>query len=231
MKQNEQWVTDAAWFKALKPALEDESFIQLQAFIQRERDQGKIIYPEKRDVFNAFNLTPLESVKVVILGQDPYHGAGQAHGLSFSVKDGVPIPPSLKNVYQEIADDIYGHDSRLPTSGCLSHWAQQGVLLLNTVLTVEEATPNSHQKQGWEVFTDAVIRCINEQRKGVIFILWGGYAKKKTKLVDTDKHHILSSAHPSPLSAYRGFVGCQHFSLVNSILKGQSQDPINWFDI
>lgn len=218
------------WSEVLSDAWQDESFVQLQSFIAQERAQGRAIFPAQEDVFNAFNLTPLDAVKVVILGQDPYHGAGQAHGLSFSVQEGVAIPPSLRNMYKEISADVFSGAAALPASGCLTSWAEQGVLLLNAVLTVEEAKPNSHQNRGWEVFTDAVIRCVSRECTGVVFLLWGAYAKKKAVLIDADKHHILVSAHPSPLSAYRGFLGCRHFSQANQLLAGQAKPEIKWFD-
>lgn len=220
---------DKLWRDALSDALNEASFIQLQHFIKAEREAGKIIFPDEQHVFNAFELTKLDDVKVVVLGQDPYHGAGQAHGLSFSVQDGVAIPPSLRNIYKEIADDVYANEIEMPTSGNLEHWAKQGVLLLNAVLTVEEAQPNSHQDKGWEAFTDAVIRCVSEQCDGVIFLLWGAYAKKKKALIDVSRHHILMSAHPSPLSAYRGFLGCHHFSQLNQLLVAQDKSEIQWF--
>ena len=222
-------IKDSRWCDALANELHSDEFLSLLQFIEEQRAQGKNIYPCESDVFSALNLTPLDAVKVVILGQDPYHGAGQAHGLSFSVREGVAIPPSLKNIYKEIVSDVFDGDRGIPESGCLTHWAQQGVLLLNAVLTVEEAKPNSHQGRGWEVFTDAVIRAVNNECEGVVFLLWGAYAKKKAALIDETKHHVLMSAHPSPLSAYRGFLGCGHFSQVNRLLAEQREPEIKWF--
>lgn len=205
-----------------------EYFKNLQRFISREESEGKLIFPKVEDRFKAFELTPLKKIKVVILGQDPYHGSGQAHGLSFSVPDGVKIPPSLRNIYKELSASIDGYT--IPESGNLEHWAQQGVLLLNAVLTVEQGKAASHSKQGWEMFTDNVIEEIDKQCSGVIFLLWGSYAQKKGKLINKEKHHILTSVHPSPLSAYRGFLGCNHFNKVNEILTEIGEYPIKWAD-
>ncbi|RBW47758.1 uracil-DNA glycosylase [Psychromonas sp. B3M02] len=201
-------------------------FQKLQQFIDSEVNAGKTIYPVEKDRFNAFALTELDKLKVVILGQDPYHGSGQAHGLSFSVQPGVAIPPSLRNIYKELADDLAW--DTLPSNGNLSHWARQGVLLLNAVLTVEASNAGSHAKQGWEQFTDNVIEHINEQTEGVVFLLWGSYAIKKSSLINQQKHHILRAVHPSPLSAYRGFFGCKHFSKTNQLLAEQGKAPIKW---
>ena len=201
-------------------------FKELQLFLLREESQGKIIFPKENERFKAFNLTLLENTKVVILGQDPYHGVGQAHGLSFSVPNGIKIPPSLRNIYKELSTSIDGFTT--PESGNLEHWAKQGVLLLNAVLTVEQANAGSHAKQGWETFTDNVIKEIDEECEGVIFLLWGSYAHKKGKFINQKKHHVLTSVHPSPLSAYRGFFGCGHFIEVNEILKRANQKVINW---
>jgi uracil-DNA glycosylase len=176
-------------------------------------------------IFNAFWQTPFNKVKVVILGQDPYHNPGQAHGLSFSVPEGTPVPPSLQNIYKEIADDIGGTP---PASGDLTHWANQGVLLLNAALTVRQNEPASHAKIGWTAFTDAVITTLSEQREGLIFLLWGKFAQDKQQLIDETKHVVLKAAHPSPLSAYKGFLGCKHFSKVNEILVARGQSPIQW---
>ena len=171
------------------------------------------------------DLTPLEKIKVVIIGQDPYHGIGQAHGLCFSVNDGVKFPPSLKNIFKELQSDL---GIPIPISGNLTHWSEQGVFLLNNTLTVREKTPTSHQKKGWEEFTDAVIKLISEQKSGVVFLLWGSFAQSKENLIDTTKHHILKAAHPSPFSAHRGFFGCKHFSTTNKILIEQGKTPINF---
>ncbi|MCP4865099.1 MAG: uracil-DNA glycosylase [Alteromonas sp.] len=214
------------WQDALGPQKEAEYFTRLMARIQSEREAGKVIYPPQQDVFNALKFTPLESVKVVILGQDPYHGAGQAHGLCFSVLPGVKTPPSLVNIYKELATDIDGFV--IPEHGTLTSWAEQGVLLLNTVLTVEQGKAHSHAKWGWETFTDAVIDAVNRHQQGVVFLLWGSHAQKKGKHIDTSKHHVLSAPHPSPLSAHRGFLGCKHFSQTNQLLSSQNKSPINW---
>jgi uracil-DNA glycosylase len=201
-------------------------FQQIMKFVESERAAGKTIYPPSQDVFNAFNLTELAKVKVVILGQDPYHGPNQAHGLCFSVLTGVKTPPSLVNMYKELATDISGFT--IPQHGFLQSWAEQGVLLLNTVLTVEQAQAHSHAKIGWERFTDRVIQQLSEHCNGVIFLLWGSHAQKKGSVIDKHKHHLLSGPHPSPLSAYRGFFGCKHFSQTNELLIQQGKSPINW---
>jgi|TARA_A200000159_G_scaffold163080_1_gene188436 uracil-DNA glycosylase len=214
------------WQEALGPQKEAEYFTRLLARVESEREAGKVIYPPQQDVFNALRYTPLESVKVVILGQDPYHGAGQAHGLCFSVLPGVKTPPSLVNIYKELATDIDGFV--IPEHGTLTSWAEQGVLLLNTVLTVEQGKAHSHAKWGWETFTDAVIDAVNRHQQGVVFLLWGSHAQKKGKHIDTSKHHVLSAPHPSPLSAHRGFLGCKHFSQTNQLLSSQNKSPINW---
>ena len=214
------------WQDALGPQKEAEYFTRLMARIQSEREAGKVIYPPRQDVFNALKFTPLESVKVVILGQDPYHGPDQAHGLCFSVLPGVKTPPSLVNIYKELAADIDGFV--IPKHGTLTRWAEQGVLLLNTVLTVEQGKAHSHAKWGWETFTDAVIDAVNRHQQGVVFLLWGSHAQKKGMHIDTSKHHVLSAPHPSPLSAHRGFLGCKHFSQTNQLLSSQNKSPINW---
>lgn len=215
-----------SWFDFITTQQQQSYFQDLQAFITEQSHLGKTIYPAEADRFQAFTLTELDNVKVVILGQDPYHGEGQAHGLSFSVPDGVKIPPSLRNIYKELSDDL--NWSTQPENGDLTAWAKQGVLLLNTVLTVEKANAGSHAKKGWEVFTDNVIAHINEHTQGVIFLLWGSYAIKKSTMIDTQKHHILTSVHPSPLSAYRGFFGCKHFSQANALLLKQGKTAISW---
>ncbi|GGB15006.1 uracil-DNA glycosylase [Agarivorans gilvus] len=199
---------------------------QLQARIAAERAAGRQIYPPQSQVFAAFDACPLAQVKVVILGQDPYHGEGQAHGLSFSVTEGTKIPPSLRNIYKELASDIDGFV--IPEHGNLTAWAKQGVLLLNSVLTVEQAKAHSHAKWGWETFSDAVISAISQHCEGVVFLLWGAHAQKKGLLVESRKHHLLSSVHPSPLSAHRGFFGCRHFSKTNHLLQEQGKSAINW---
>jgi uracil-DNA glycosylase len=195
-------------------------------FLKNEKNSGKEIYPCEALYFNALHLSPLEKIKVVILGQDPYHGEGQAHGLSFSVPDGVKVPPSLRNIYKELVHSIDGFQA--PISGNLTHWAEQGVLLLNSVLTVEKSNAGSHAKQGWEIFTDNVIKQLNESKTDIIFLLWGSYAHKKGLFIDEKKHIILKSTHPSPLSAYRGFLGCGHFKEVNEILTKLDKTKINW---
>lgn len=215
-----------SWNEFLKSEQKKDYYQTLLIFLENEKKQGKLVYPEEHLYFNALQLTPLESAKVVILGQDPYHGEGQAHGLSFSVPDGVKVPPSLRNIYKELAASIEGFE--IPESGNLTHWAEQGVLLLNAVLTVEKGHAGSHAKQGWEIFTDNVIKHLNETRHDIIFLLWGSYAHKKGHLIDGNKHRVLKSTHPSPLSAYRGFLGCGHFNEVNEILTSFSKNKINW---
>ena len=212
------------WNEILAEEMQKDYYQELQAFVQKRRAEVRV-FPEEKNVFNALELTPFESVKVVILGQDPYHGFGQAHGLSFSVQKGIPLPPSLKNIYKELQDDIGGE---LPTEGDLSHWAKQGVLLLNTVLTVEEGNANSHKGMGWERLTNRLIESLNELKHPVIFILWGKPAQDKEKLITNSNHVILKAPHPSPLSAYRGFFGSKPFSRVNDILIQQGQTPIRW---
>lgn len=212
------------WNEILAEEMQKDYYQELQAFVQKRRAEVRV-FPEKKNVFNALELTPFESVKVVILGQDPYHGFGQAHGLSFSVQKGTPLPPSLKNIYKELQEDIGGE---LPVEGDLSHWAKQGVLLLNTVLTVEEGNANSHKGIGWEILTNRLIESLNELKHPVIFILWGKPAQDKEKLITNPNHIILKAPHPSPLSAYRGFFGSKPFSKVNDILIQQGQTPICW---
>lgn len=197
----------------------------LKDFLQAEKAAGKQIFPKGAEYFRALDLTPLDEVRVVILGQDPYHGAGQAHGLCFSVRPGVRIPPSLVNIYKELQGDLGIAPAR---HGFLEHWAQQGVLLLNSVLTVEEARAASHQGQGWERFTDAVIRAVNEDCEHVVFMLWGSYAQKKAAFVDGARHLVLKAPHPSPLSAHNGFFGCRHFSQANEYLLSKGRNAIDW---
>ena len=194
--------------------------------VQQARVAGLVVYPPQAEVFNAFKLTEFEQVKVVILGQDPYHGPNQAHGLAFSVKPGVAPPPSLVNMYKELASDISGF--RIPNHGYLVRWAEQGVLLLNTVLTVEQGQAHSHANFGWETFTDRVIAALNEQRENVVFLLWGSHAQKKGQFIDRQKHCVLTAPHPSPLSAHRGFLGCRHFSKANQYLQAHNIVQINW---
>lgn len=216
----------ATWHDQLAQQKQADYFVRLMSFIEAERNAGKVIYPPQEEIFNALTLTLLNEVKVVILGQDPYHGPGQAHGLCFSVRRGVKTPPSLVNIYKELADDIPGFT--IPDHGELTAWAKQGVLLLNTVLTVEQGAANSHQKKGWETFTDSVIQVVNDNTDGVVFLLWGAQAAKKGQQVDATRHHVLTAPHPSPLSAYKGFFGCQHFSETNRLLTLQGKSPINW---
>jgi len=197
----------------------------LRSFLVAEKAAGKRIFPKGAEWFRAMDLTPLDKVRVVILGQDPYHGPGQAHGLCFSVKPGVPPPPSLVNIYKELQSDL---GIERPRHGFLEHWAQQGVLLLNSVLTVEMAKAASHQGKGWERFTDAVIRLVNAKEEPVVFLLWGAYAQKKAAFVDTSKHLVLKAAHPSPLSVHNGFLGCRHFSKCNAFLESKGLPPIDW---
>lgn len=212
------------WNEILAEEMQKDYYQELQAFVEKRRAEVRV-FPEEKNVFNALELTPFESVKVVILGQDPYHGFGQAHGLSFSVQKGIPFPPSLRNIYKELQEDIGGD---FPTEGDLSHWAKQGVLLLNTVLTVEEGNANSHKGKGWERLTNRLIESLNELKHPVIFILWGKPAQDKEKLIINPNHVILKAPHPSPLSAYRGFFGSKPFSRVNDILIQQGQTPIRW---
>jgi uracil-DNA glycosylase len=214
------------WQDIINQEKQQSYFQEIEQFVSTARSNGKVIFPPEQDVFNAFNSTPLDQVKVVILGQDPYHGANQAHGLSFSVLPGIKTPPSLANMYKELATDIPGF--QIPQHGYLQSWADQGVLLLNTVLTVEQSKAHSHAKIGWETFTDKIIDVLDQQSTGIVFVLWGAHAQKKGKKINTDKHHVLKSAHPSPLSAYRGFFGCKHFSQVNQRLCDMKKSPIDW---
>ncbi len=215
-----------SWESIINDERDKEYFQSVLAFVEQQRNSGKIIYPPQEQVFSAFDMTPFESVRVVILGQDPYHGAKQAHGLAFSVLPGVKIPPSLRNMYKELAQDIDGFE--IPSHGYLDTWASQGVLMLNTVLTVEEAKAHSHAKCGWETFTDTIIAELNQRSEPIIFLLWGAHAQKKGQAIDADKHHVLVAPHPSPLSAHRGFFGCQHFSTTNKLLSSMDQQPIDW---
>lgn len=216
---------EESWRQALAPEFGNPYMSELRRFLLSEKEAGKRIFPKRGDYFRALDLTPLDQVKVVILGQDPYHGLGQAHGLCFSVQPGVRIPPSLVNIYKELQSDL----GIPPAShGFLEHWARQGVLLLNSVLTVEEARAASHQGRGWERFTDAVIRAVNDQCDGVVFLLWGSYAQKKAAFVDRDRHLVLRAPHPSPLSAHNGFFGSRHFSQANAFLVSRGKQPIDW---
>jgi uracil-DNA glycosylase len=215
---------EQSWLEKLQPEFDKPYFEELIQFVKAEYAQGPC-YPPGKLIFNAFNLCPLPKVKVVLIGQDPYHEPGQAHGLCFSVNDGVQFPPSLRNIFQEIHSDL---DKPIPQSGNLTRWAEQGVLLLNATLTVRAHAAASHQKRGWEEFTDAVIRLVSAEREHVVFILWGSYAQSKAPLIDASRHCILRSAHPSPLSAHRGFFGNHHFSICNQYLQQHNIEPINW---
>lgn len=216
---------DESWRNALAGEFAQGYMRDLKDFLRAELAAGKRIFPNGPEYFRALDLTPLDKVRVVILGQDPYHGAGQAHGLCFSVRPGVRVPPSLVNIYKELQTDLGIPPAR---HGCLEHWAGQGVLLLNSVLTVEEARAASHQGKGWERFTDAVIRAVNEECDHVVFLLWGSYAQKKAAFVDRGRHLVLKAPHPSPLSAHNGFFGCRHFSQTNSALVSHGGDAIDW---
>ena len=216
---------EESWKSALREEFDKPYMRELGEFLRREKAAGKVIYPPGPLIFNALNSTPLDQVKVVIIGQDPYHGPGQAHGLCFSVQPGVPAPPSLQNIYKELQRDL---NVAIPSHGYLQHWAEQGVLLLNTSLTVEQARAGSHAQAGWQQFTDRVIEVVNERCDGVVFLLWGSHAQSKQKLIDPRKHLILKSAHPSPLSAYRGFLGNGHFSRTNKFLEQNGKTPIDW---
>ena len=215
-----------SWHEAIGAEKEQVYFQQILHSVKAERATGTLVYPPAADVFNAFKATEFQQVKVVILGQDPYHGAGQAHGLSFSVQAGIAPPPSLVNIYKELADDIAGF--QIPAHGCLQHWAEQGVLLLNTVLTVRAGQAHSHAALGWETFTDRVIAMLNQEREGLVFLLWGSHAQKKGAFIDRNRHCVLTAPHPSPLSAYRGFFGCKHFSQANAYLQQQGLAAIDW---
>ncbi len=213
------------WHPNIKTLLETQSMVDLKLFLQQQKQVKKVIFPHSKNWFKAFELTAFGKVKVIILGQDPYHGLGQAHGLSFSVVQGVKKPPSLGNIFKELHSDLNIEPSQ---SGDLTHWATQGVLLLNSVLTVEAHQAASHANQGWEVFTDSIIKTLSEQRQHLVFMLWGAYAQKKALFIDKDKHLILTATHPSPLSAHRGFLGCRHFSKANDYLKMHNQQVIDW---
>jgi uracil-DNA glycosylase len=224
------------WSHTLSELKSKASFRNALSLSIREREKGKKIFPDANDVFTAFELTPFDQIKVVILGQDPYHGVGQAQGLAFSVPNGILLPPSLKNIFKELHTNFYKGQTSSPfleritnKQGDLTSWAKHGVFLLNSVLTVEEGKPASHSKIGWSEFTDSVIGKISDEKEGVIFLLWGNFAKQKVTLIDTTKHTVLLAAHPSPLSAYNGFFGCGHFKKVNEILKGKGKKEIEWW--
>jgi uracil-DNA glycosylase len=218
-------IIEPSWKQHLMQEFGASYFSELKQFLKAEKQAGKTIYPPGSKIFAAFDCTPFEKVKVVVIGQDPYHGPGQAHGLCFSVPEGVATPPSLVNIFKEIRDDL---GIPVPKKGNLEKWANQGVLLLNATLTVQANQAGSHQRKGWENFTDSVIKTISDQKKGVVFLLWGKYAQAKEALIDTGKHFILKAAHPSPLSAFNGFFGCKHFSKTNEILSRQGLEPIDW---
>lgn len=219
-------MTEALTWKTLLGDEKQKPYFQaILNFLKTERAAGKIIYPAQEDIFNALKFTPYENVKVVILGQDPYHGPNQAHGLSFSVRPGVPPPPSLLNIFKELQSDL---GIPKPSHGCLEKWAQQGVLLLNAVLTVEADKPQSHAHIGWQQFTDKIIASLNEHPEGIVFLLWGSHAQQKTQLISNLRHKILKAPHPSPLSASRGFLGCKHFSQANQLLTQMGREPIDW---
>ena len=216
---------EPGWKARIGDYLERPEMRALADFLRAEKRAGKEIYPPGPEIFAAFDHTPFEAVRVVILGQDPYHGPGQAHGLCFSVRPGVPVPPSLDNIFKEITRDL---GIPRPDHGCLTPWADRGVLLLNAVLTVERGQAGSHQGKGWEGFTDAAIEALNREREGMVFLLWGSYAQRKGRLIDTQRHHVLTAVHPSPLSAHRGFIGCGHFSAANAWLQREGMAPIDW---
>lgn len=216
---------DSSWLKHLQGEFEQPYMKKLKSFLVEEKKKGKTIFPAGADYFAAFNHTPLNQVKVVILGQDPYHGEGEAHGLCFSVPKGISVPPSLRNIYQELKADL---GCTIPKHGCLLQWADQGVLLLNSILTVEKDQAASHRNQGWETFTDRVIHVLNQEREGLVFILWGSYAQKKAAFVDPSRHLVIKGVHPSPLSAHRGFLGSKPFSKTNEYLEKIGRTPIDW---
>lgn len=222
---------EPSWLAVLSHEFEQGYMQHLREFLRAEKAARKVIYPRGQDIFAALNLCPFDQVKVVIIGQDPYHGPGQAHGLCFSVLPGVAQPPSLVNIFQEIESDV-GDGRRMPRDrGCLDAWARQGVLLLNAVLTVEQSRAASHQGKGWEQFTDRIVTELNQQRDGLVFMLWGSYAQKKGAIVNRERHCVLEAPHPSPLSAHRGFFGCHHFSRANAWLTGRGERPIDWFAV
>ena len=218
---------ESSWLEVLSDEFDKDYMLNLRNFLKEEKQAGKIIYPKGSDIFNAFRKTPFTNVKVVIIGQDPYHGPNQAHGLSFSVQKGVAVPPSLKNIYKELSTDIPGFI--VPQTGDLTKWAEQGVLLLNATLTVQAGNAGSHQKKGWEKFTDTVIKTISDKKEGVVFILWGAYAQSKSVLIDWNKHLIIKSTHPSPLAvSHGGFFGSKPFSKTNDYLEKHGEKPIDW---
>jgi uracil-DNA glycosylase len=220
----DQYLTESSWKKLLESEFKEKYFQDLEKFVSMEYKK-KSIFPEVKNIFNTFNLVPFEKVKVVILGQDPYHGKGQAHGLCFSVLPPTKIPPSLKNIFKEIERDF---NYPIPKDGNLEKWAKQGVLLLNTILTVEEASPMSHSKKGWELFTQKSLELINDKCENIVFMAWGNPAIERSKIIDENKHLVLKTVHPSPLSAHRGYIGCSHFSMCNDYLEQHKKKKINW---
>ncbi len=216
---------DSSWKSALLPEFSKPYMLELKTFIRSEQSEKKIMYPAPNEFFAALNLTPVDEIKVVILGQDPYHGPGQAHGLCFSVRPGVALPPSLENIFKELKTDL---QVERPEHGCLWSWAKQGVLLLNATLSVQAGRAGSHQNKGWEPFTDTVIDYLNREKSGLVFLLWGSFAQKKGAFIDKKKHLVLTAPHPSPLSSYRGFFGCKHFSKTNKYLVERKKKPIEW---
>lgn len=217
---------EPSWLEILKDEFEKDYMVKLRAFLKQEKEASFVVYPKNQDIFNAFAKTPFDDVKVVIIGQDPYHGANQAHGLSFSVQKGITVPPSLQNIFKELKDEY--PEFTIPKNGDLTHWAEQGVLMLNATLTVRANQAGSHQKKGWEIFTDKVIQEISNRKKDVIFLLWGKFAQAKSELIDQQKHHLLMAAHPSPFAAHNGFFGCDHFLEANTILEEFGIEPIDW---
>ena len=225
MEKQREIQLETSWLSRLRAEFSQPYMQSLRSFLVERKQSGAVIFPPGGLIFNALNSTPFESVKVVILGQDPYHGPGQAHGLCFSVREGVALPPSLQNIYREIEEDL---GQAAPSGGNLQPWADQGVLLLNAVLTVEQGRAGAHQGKGWETFTDRVVSELNAGREGLVFMLWGSYAQKKGAVIDRNRHLVLSAPHPSPLSAHRGFFGCRHFSKANAWLEQHGCDAINW---
>lgn len=225
MNESREIRLEPSWKGRLADEFNQDYMRDLRSFLLQRKQAGAVIYPPGALIFNALDSTPFDQVRVVILGQDPYHGPGQAHGLCFSVRDGIETPPSLVNIYKEIEDDL---GLPVPSSGNLEHWTSQGVLLLNAVLTVERGRAGSHQGKGWERFTDRVVQLLSDEREGIVFLLWGSYAIKKGASIDRRRHLVLTAPHPSPLSAYRGFFGCKHFSRANRYLQERGQKPIDW---
>jgi uracil-DNA glycosylase len=225
MNQQRTIQLESSWKQRLQVEFDQPYMQALRSFLLQRKASGARVYPPGDKIFNALNSTPFDSVKIVILGQDPYHGPGQAHGLCFSVQPGTQVPPSLVNIYRELRDDL---GMPIATHGYLKPWAEQGVLLLNAVLTVEHGQAGAHQGKGWEQFTDRVVTLLNENRDGLVFMLWGAYAQKKGAFIDSNRHLVLKAPHPSPLSAHRGFLGCRHFSAAHHYLQQQSIEPVNW---